>query len=92
MSNVQFVDFSIPHPIAMILRYGDVVIQTAGAEGILTFLTVANPSRVHQEILSRLANFQERQRESEFEERWKDMAEWFEAYQSYIDQTRGEGS
>lgn len=91
LANVQFVDFRIPHPVAMILRYGDVVIQTAGAEGILTFLTVSNPSHVHQEILSRLASFQERQRESEFQERWKDMAEWFEAYESYVDQTKPEG-
>jgi hypothetical protein len=87
LANVQFVDFRIPNPVAVILNYGHVIIQTAGAEGTLDFLALYNPSRVHGEIIRRLAEYQEKQREREFEERWEDMAEWFEAYDNMRDHT-----
>jgi membrane protein YdbS with pleckstrin-like domain len=87
LANVQFVDFQIPNPLAVILNYGHVIIQTAGAEGTLDFLALYNPSRVHGEIIRRLAEYQEKQREREFEERWEDMAEWFEAYDNMRDHT-----
>jgi hypothetical protein len=87
LGNVQYVDFRIPSPLAMILNYGNVIVQTAGAEGRLDFLFVSNPRRVHDEVLRRLAVFQERQREREFQERWGDMPQWFEAYRDLLQQT-----
>lgn len=86
LANVQYVDFKIPHPIAMLFGYGDVIVRTAGAEGTLTFLLVSNPSRVHAEVQHRLTMYQERQRQQEFEERWGDMAEWFETYRTLVEQ------
>jgi hypothetical protein len=71
----------------MILNYGNVIVQTAGAEGRLDFLFVSNPRRVHDEVLRRLTLFQERQREREFKERWGDMPQWFEAYRDLLQQT-----
>jgi CRP-like cAMP-binding protein/membrane protein YdbS with pleckstrin-like domain len=87
LANVQYVDFRIPSPLAMILNYGNVIVQTAGAEGRLDFLFVSNPRRVHDEVLRRLTLFQERQREREFKERWGDMPQWFEAYRDLLQQT-----
>ena len=87
LTNVQYVDLKIPNPIAMILNYGDVIVQTAGAEGTLDFLWVSNPRGVHAEILRRLTAFEERNREREFQERWGDMPRWFETYRDVIDQT-----
>ena len=87
LANVQYVDLKIPNPIAMILNYGNVIVQTAGAEGTLDFLWVSKPRNVHAEILRRLAAFEERNREREFQERWGDMPRWFESYRDVVDQT-----
>jgi CRP-like cAMP-binding protein/uncharacterized membrane protein YdbT with pleckstrin-like domain len=81
LANVQYVDFRIPNPVAMAFNVGNVIVQTAGAEGTLTFDFVSRPKHVHEEVLRRLAAYEERQRQREFAERWGDMAEWFEAYQ-----------
>jgi CRP-like cAMP-binding protein/membrane protein YdbS with pleckstrin-like domain len=87
LANVQFVDLNVPGPLAMLLNYGNVIVQTAGAEGRLDFLFVSRPRRVHDEILRRLGVYQERQREREFQERWGDMAQWFETYRDIQQQT-----
>jgi membrane protein YdbS with pleckstrin-like domain len=87
LANVQYVDLQIPNPIAMVLNYGDVIVQTAGAEGTLDFLWVGNPRRVHDEILRRLGIYQEKQREREFQERWGDMPQWLDTYQDIVGQS-----
>ena len=87
LANVQYVDLNVPGPLAMLLNYGNVIVQTAGAEGRLDFLLVGKPRRVHDEILRRLAAYQERQSEREFQERWGDMAQWFETYRDIQQQT-----
>jgi CRP-like cAMP-binding protein/uncharacterized membrane protein YdbT with pleckstrin-like domain len=87
LDNVQYVDLQIPNPLAIILNYGNVIVKTAGAEGTLDFLWVSRPRNVHAEILRRLAAFEERNREREFQERWGDMPRWFETYRDVLDQT-----
>ncbi len=87
LAKVQYVDLKIPSPLAMILNYGNVIVKTAGAEGTLDFLWVSKPRSVHDEILRRLAAFEEREREREFQERWGDMPKWFETYRDVLDQT-----
>jgi CRP-like cAMP-binding protein/uncharacterized membrane protein YdbT with pleckstrin-like domain len=86
LDNVQYVDFKIPNLWAILFNYGDVIVKTAGLEGTLDFLFVSNPRRVQAEILRRLAEFRERERQQEFEERWGNMAEWFETYQDLVEQ------
>jgi len=88
LANVQFVDFKVPNPIAVIFNYGDVIVQTAGAEGTLTFLFVSNPAHVHAEVMRRVQDFQDRQRRREFDERWGDMPQWFETYRDMMAQQR----
>jgi CRP-like cAMP-binding protein/membrane protein YdbS with pleckstrin-like domain len=87
LAMVQYVDLKIPNPLAMILNYGNVIVLTAGAEGTLDFMWVSRPRNVHAEILRRLAAFEERNREREFQERWGDMPRWFETYRDVLDQT-----
>jgi CRP-like cAMP-binding protein/membrane protein YdbS with pleckstrin-like domain len=87
LANVQYVDLNIPHPLAMILNYGNVIVQTAGAEGTLDFMFVGNPRRVHDEILRRLGAYQDGQHAREFQERWGDMPQWFETYRDVMNQT-----
>lgn len=84
LSNVQYVDLSIPNPLALLFNYGDVIVRTAGAEGTLDFLFVNNPRHVYAEILRRLNEFEERQRQRQFEERSAEMAQWFETYHDVI--------
>jgi CRP-like cAMP-binding protein len=84
LSNVQYVDLSIPNPLALLFNYGDVIVRTAGAEGTLDFMFVNNPRHVYAEILRRLNEFEERQRQREFEERSAEMAQWFETYHDVI--------
>lgn len=92
LSNVQFVDLRIPNLLAMLLNYGHVIVRTAGATGQLDFVFVRNPRRVHATILRYLAEFQERERERQFEERWQDMAQWLEAYHDVTRRGRVDGS
>jgi CRP-like cAMP-binding protein/membrane protein YdbS with pleckstrin-like domain len=87
LANVQYVDLKIPHPLAMILNYGNVIVKTAGAEGTLDFMFVGNPRRVHDEILRRLGAYQDGQHAREFKERWGDMPQWFETYRDVVSQT-----
>ncbi len=92
LANVQYADLRIPTPVAMVFNYGDVIVQTAGAEGTLDFVFVGNPRRVHAEILRRLTAYRERQQQQEFQERWGDMAQWFETYRDVLEQTGPRGS
>ncbi|MBN1660229.1 MAG: cyclic nucleotide-binding domain-containing protein [Anaerolineae bacterium] len=92
LSNVQYVDLRIPHMLALILNYGDVIVQTAGATGQLDFLTVSDPRRVHDTILRYLAEFQERERQRQFDERWHDMAQWLEAYHEVTRREQADGA
>jgi uncharacterized membrane protein YdbT with pleckstrin-like domain len=87
LEKVQNVNLKVPGVVANMLDFGDVIVQTAGAEGTLDFLFVANPRHVQAEILRRLARFRERQQERESAERLEDMAEWFETYRDVIEHT-----
>jgi CRP-like cAMP-binding protein/uncharacterized membrane protein YdbT with pleckstrin-like domain len=86
LANVQYVDLNIPHPLAIILNYGNVLVQTAGAEGTLDFMTVSKPRHVHDEILRRLGAYQDGEHAREFQKRWGDMPQWFETYRDVMDQ------
>jgi uncharacterized membrane protein YdbT with pleckstrin-like domain len=77
---VQNVNLRIPNILAILFNYGDVIVQTAGAEGSLDFRFVSNPRRVQAEVVRRLAAHRERQRQRDFQERGKEIAEWFETY------------
>jgi membrane protein YdbS with pleckstrin-like domain len=84
LANVQYVDLSIPNPLALLFNYGHVIVRTAGAEGTLDFLSVYKPRHIYAEILRRLNEFEERQRRRQFEERSAEMAQWFETYHEVI--------
>jgi CRP-like cAMP-binding protein/membrane protein YdbS with pleckstrin-like domain len=92
LSNVQYVDLRIPNLLAIIFNYGDVIVRTAGATGQLDFMFVRHPRRVHAMILRYLDEFQERERERQFEERWRDMAQWLEAYHDVTRRGRANGA
>jgi uncharacterized membrane protein YdbT with pleckstrin-like domain len=80
LDKVQNLDLSIPGPIAQILNYGTVIIETAGEIGAFEFEYVHDPRRVQEEIFSRMERFRRQQREAEMLRRHGEMAEWFEIY------------
>jgi len=77
---VQNVNYIVPNPLATILRYGTVIIQTAGPEGRLTFEWVVHPQRVQAEIFHRLGIYNENKRRKDREQRTVDLPDWFASY------------
>jgi hypothetical protein len=77
---VQNVSYVVPNPLATLLKYGRVIVHTAGAEGRLTFDHVPRPSMVQEEIFRRLNAYNELRRRRDQEERWSEMPEWFANY------------
>ncbi len=67
-----------------IFNYGDVLIQTAAAEGDLTFEQVVNPGHVVSEINRYLEEFRRRQEEKEYERQQALIAESLEVYDEII--------
>jgi signal transduction histidine kinase len=74
---VQNVSLRIPNPLAALLNYGDVVIQTAGPAGSLNFFGVSHPADVQREIFRRIESFNEARRRREMEQRNAELSTWF---------------
>ncbi|MBC7255319.1 MAG: cyclic nucleotide-binding domain-containing protein [Chloroflexi bacterium] len=79
LGRIQDVRFEVPNFWAALLKYGNVIIQTAGT-GAFTFERVADPSGVQNEIFRRLEKFQELQQERERARQRQDLADWFSVY------------
>lgn len=82
LDRVQNVNLSIPGPLAALLDFGDVDIETAGGEGKFTFTHVMAPHDVQREIMARVNRNRERRQQLESQQRRREIADWFAAYQS----------
>lgn len=80
LENIQDVRSMTHGVLDNLFNVGDVVIQTAGAEGKLTFERVYNPRQVQRDILDRRDAFETSQREKEATQRRKEMTEWLGIY------------
>jgi CRP-like cAMP-binding protein/membrane protein YdbS with pleckstrin-like domain len=86
LERVQNITVTVPGPLARLLRYGSVVIETAGEEPF-TFNLVKNPNEVRAEI-SRRVDARRRQLLHETARQHRDeLLEWFSVYDQ-IHQTR----
>jgi uncharacterized membrane protein YdbT with pleckstrin-like domain len=81
LDRVENVGVSIPGPIAQILNYGTVLIETAGETGAFKFEYVHNPRGVQEEIFDRRERLARQRQEGEMHRRHGEMAEWFEIYE-----------
>jgi CRP-like cAMP-binding protein/uncharacterized membrane protein YdbT with pleckstrin-like domain len=88
LERVQNVEFRKPNPLAFLLNYGDVLIQTAAAEGLVVFRFVPEPDRVQADIFHRIENYREAQAELRQKQRKSDFADWLEAYHLLIQEER----
>lgn len=80
LSMIQDIGYEIPGPIANLLDYGHVVIETAGREAVFTFSWVHEPRRVQEEVFARMDAFRERARQQQRERRADELLDWFATY------------
>jgi CRP-like cAMP-binding protein len=79
LGKIQNVHYVVPNIIASLLRYGDVVVKTAG-EGDFTFTHVPRPAEVQNEIFRRINNYRLLLQEQETEFQRRELAAWFSVY------------
>ena len=80
LERVQNVEFSRPNPLAFLLDYGDVNIQTAATDGNVKFGFVPAPDEVQYEIFHRIKDYQENLEKKRQREQENAFADWLEAY------------
>ncbi len=80
LAMIQDIGYEIPGPIANLLDYGHVVIETAGREAVFTFSWVHEPRRVQEEVFARMDAFRERERQQQRERRADELLDWFASY------------
>jgi len=73
LGQVQDVRYEIPGPLAVFLGFGNVLIETAGKSGLLTFLDVAQPAKIQEEIFQRIQEFERRKKQREWADRRSEM-------------------
>jgi CRP-like cAMP-binding protein/uncharacterized membrane protein YdbT with pleckstrin-like domain len=80
LSMIQDIGYEIPGPIANLLDYGNVVIETAGKEASFTFAWVHRPRQVQEEVFARMDAYRERDRQRQRERRAEELLDWFGTY------------
>jgi CRP-like cAMP-binding protein len=84
LGQVQDVRYEIPSPIAVLLKYGNVLIETAGKSGILTFTNVSSPAQIQEEIFRRIQRFERNKKRREWADRRAEMIHALGAYQEVL--------
>jgi uncharacterized membrane protein YdbT with pleckstrin-like domain len=81
LDRVENIGLTIPGPVARMLNYGTIIIETAGEVGAFTFEHVHNPRAVQMEVFNRREQYMQQQREQQKRERFEELAQWFELYE-----------
>nr|MBC7244242.1 cyclic nucleotide-binding domain-containing protein [Chloroflexota bacterium] len=87
---IQNVSLKKPGPLAALLDYGDVLIQTAGPGGTFTFAGVHRPAEVQREIFRRIEAYEEERKRQEKEQRKAELSSWFKIYHEMEQQKKTE--
>ncbi|MEM4724784.1 MAG: PH domain-containing protein, partial [Candidatus Hadarchaeum sp.] len=77
---IQNISLKKPGPVAALLNYGDVVIQTAGPGGTFTFAGIPSPVEVQRTIFRRIEAYNEERKRQERDQRKAELSTWFEIY------------
>lgn len=86
LEQIQNINVDIPNAWARLFNYGNVVIETAGPAGDLTFEWVVRPRSVQAEVFQHIEAMRAKQREEEREQRRAELAKWFAVYNELKDQ------
>ena len=89
LGDIENVQLDIPSPIHYILNFGNVVLQTAAADGQFTFDAVPNPRAVAEEVRRRIQIYERNQEQKQARQNAKDLPDWFETY-NRLDSNRAE--
>ncbi len=87
LDQVQDIRVEIPSPVAAILNYGTVIIQTAGKGEPLTFDWIHNPRHAQQEIFKRIEAARTRRTEQEASARSRSVVDALLAYHALAQET-----
>lgn len=88
IDNVQNVNADRPGLLPTLFNYGDVVVETAGANANIVFEDVANPSQVQSDIFRRMDQARTRKRLRESESRRKEYSVLMDVYKQATEQDR----
>ena len=88
LSNIQNVNAYTPGLIHTIFNYGNVEIETAGAESNLVFEDIPYPSVIQSDIFAQLENMLEQQRRRQRGTRHKEYALLMDVYKQTVEQDR----
>ncbi|MBI5305597.1 MAG: cyclic nucleotide-binding domain-containing protein [Chloroflexi bacterium] len=89
LDRVQDISFVKPNLIAAILNYGDLKIETGGAQGQLIFTCIVDPQRASQEIFRRREAFRARREQQQARQERVQFLDWFLEYNRFL-QERGD--
>ena len=84
LERVQNVEYEKPNPIYFLLNFGNVYIQTAATEGLVTFRYVPEPDFIQAEIYHRIENYREAQANMRSKERQSEIIDWLETYHKLV--------
>jgi len=84
LAQVQDVRFVVPNPLARLLNYGSVVIQTAAEGGSFTFNDVHRPASVQEKIFMRMDQRQARLQQAEENRRDEEILRWVSTYHQLV--------
>jgi uncharacterized membrane protein YdbT with pleckstrin-like domain len=88
LQNIQNVKAERPGFFATLFDYGDVHIETAGADSDIDFDRIPHPSQVLSDIFRRLEESRDAQRRKDDEKRRKDYAILLDVYRQEMEQDR----
>ncbi len=88
LSNIQNVNAYTPGLIHTIFNYGNVEIETAGAESNLVFENIPYPSVIQSDIFAQLENMLDEQRRRQRGSRHKEYALLLDVYKQTVEQDR----
>ena len=88
LSNVQNINSDRPNFWATIFNFGNVVIDTAGAQADIVFETVSNPHRVQSDIFKRRDQYRRQQTIKQGDQRRKEYAVLLDVYKQAEEQGR----
>ncbi len=88
LERVQNVEYRKRGPVAHLLNYGDVIIQTAAAEGLTVFRFVPEPDQVQAIIFHRIENYRLQQATQRQKRQKSDFSDWLAAYHQIVQEER----
>ncbi len=88
LAMIQDIRYVIPGPVATLLDYGNVVIETAASEAVFTFDWVHQPRRVQEEIFARMDALREKEKQRERQRRTAELLDWFATYSDLTEEQK----